>query len=320
MGKITISTLLGLSLTLSAAAAGKPISVNDLLSMERISEPQLSADGTRAVYSVAVPDLAANRLIRNIWLVTLATGDTRALTSAGRDGGARWSPDGRRLAFISQRDGASQLYILDVAADGTPSEPRRLTQLSGGADNVVWSPDGQTIAFTSEVYPDCRDEACNVARDEAKEKSPVRARIYDELLYRHWTAWSEGKRLHLFVVPSNGGAARDLIPGADYDVPPPQREGPHPIAFAPDSRTICLHRRRRPRRSDQHQRRSLRGRRHRRRDAAAADNQPRLRRRASVLAGRPDDRLPVAGARGIRIRQVASDAVRSRVGTADEPD
>ena len=207
--------------------------------VERVGEPQLSADGARAVYSVAVPDSAANRLIRNIWLVTLATGETRALTSTGRDGGGRWSPDGRRLAFISQRDGTSQLYILDVARRRQPSEPRRLTQLSGGADNMVWSPDGQTIAFTSEVYPDCRDEACNVARDEAKEKSPVRARIYDELLYRHWTAWSEGKRLHLFVVPSSGGAARDLIPGADYDVPPPQREGPHPIAFAPDSRTIC---------------------------------------------------------------------------------
>ena len=80
MGKITISTLLTLSLTISAAAAGRPISANDLLAMERVSEPQLSADGARAVYSVAVPDLAANRLIRNLWLVTLATGETRALT------------------------------------------------------------------------------------------------------------------------------------------------------------------------------------------------------------------------------------------------
>ena len=115
MGKITISALLlSLSLAASAAAAGRPITVNDLLAMDRVSEPQLSADGARAVYSVAVPDLAANRLVRNIWLVTLGTGDTKALTATGRDGGARWSPDGKRIAFISQRDGSSQLYVLDV--------------------------------------------------------------------------------------------------------------------------------------------------------------------------------------------------------------
>ena len=82
--------------------------------MERLSEPQLSPDGTRAVYTVALPDLQANRVARNIWLVSLKTGEARPLTTTGRDGGARWAPDGRRIAFISQRDGASQLYLLDV--------------------------------------------------------------------------------------------------------------------------------------------------------------------------------------------------------------
>ena len=231
MGKTTISALLTLCIATVAQAAGRPITATDLLSMERLSEPQLSPDGARAVYTVAVPDLQGNRLARNIWLVSLKTGDARKITTTGRDGGAKWSPDGRRLAFISQRDGTSQLYLLDVAT-ATPAEPTRLTKLSGGADNIVWSPDGQTIAFTSEVYPECRDDRCNAERDEAREKSPVRARIYDALLYRHWTSWSEGKRLHVFVVPAAGGAARDLLPGATYDVPPPQREGPHPIAFA----------------------------------------------------------------------------------------
>jgi dipeptidyl aminopeptidase/acylaminoacyl peptidase len=227
-----------LLLTAAAAArgAGRPIDVNDLIAMERVSDPQLSPDGSRVVYTVAVPDLQANRLAMNIWLVPLG-GAARAVTTTGRDSGARWAPDGRRIAFISQRDGAPQIYILDVDAH---AEPMRLTTLSGGADNIVWSPDGQTIAFTSAVYPDCRDEACNEARDEARTNDPVKARIYDTLLYRHWTEWSDGRRQHLFVVPAAGGAPRDLLPGATYDVPPPQREGPHPIAFAPDGRTICF--------------------------------------------------------------------------------
>jgi dipeptidyl aminopeptidase/acylaminoacyl peptidase len=241
MGKITISALLMFTATL-AQAAGRPITTSDLLSIERLSEPQLSPDGTRVVYTVATPDLQANRVARNIWLVSIKTGEVKPLTTTGRDGGAKWAPDGRRIAFVSQRDGTSQLYLLDVdgATTGASTGLTKLTGLSGGADNIVWSPDGQTIAFTSEVYPDCRDDGCNRSRDEAREKSPVRARIYDALLYRHWTSWSEGKRIHLFVVPAGGGAARDLLPGAAYDVPPPQREGPHPIAFAPDSRTICF--------------------------------------------------------------------------------
>ena len=90
------------------------------------------------------------------------------------------------------------------------------------------------------MYPDCRDDACNVSRDEARQKNPVRARTYDRLLYRHWTAWDEGKRNHLFVVPAAGGATRDLLPGAEYDVPPREREGPHPIAFAPDNKALCF--------------------------------------------------------------------------------
>ena len=237
MKNAALAALVALSLAAPSHAAGRPIGINDLLSMERVSEPQLSQDGMRAVYTVGVPDLQANRLARNVWLVSLRTSEARPLTTTGRDGGARWSPDGRHIAFVSQRDGTSQIYVLDVDAS---AEPARLTKLSGGADNIVWSPDGRTIAFTSEVYPDCRDEACNAARDEAREKSPVRARIYDALLYRHWSSWSEGKRNHLFVVPSSGGAARDLVPGAAYDVPPREREGPHPIAFAPDSRTICF--------------------------------------------------------------------------------
>ena len=189
-----------------AIAAGRPITPADLLAMQRVSEPQLSPDGSRTLYTVGVPDLRENRIARNIWIVPTAGGEARALTTTGKDSGAKWAPDGRRIALISTRNGSAQIYL--VNADG-PGEPNQLTSLSGGADNIVWSPDGRTIAFTSEVYPDCRDDACNVKRDGEREKNPVRARVYDRLLYRHWTSWSEGKRNHLFVVPAAGRNPRE---------------------------------------------------------------------------------------------------------------
>jgi dipeptidyl aminopeptidase/acylaminoacyl peptidase len=224
----------------TADAAGRPITVNDLLSMSRISDPQLSPDGTRVLYTVAVPDVKANRTARDVWMVTLASGEARALTTGGHEGRGRWSPDGKSVAFISTRSGRMQLYVVTLAGDGVAGTPKQITNLSSDVDGIVWAPDGRSIAFIAEVYPDCRDEACNAARDKAVEEQPSKARIYDRLLYRHWTSWSTGKRTHLFIVPVNGGAARDLLPGADYDVPPPQREGPHPIAFSPDSKSICF--------------------------------------------------------------------------------
>jgi dipeptidyl aminopeptidase/acylaminoacyl peptidase len=229
--------LTAVRLAAAAPAAVRPISVTDLLAMARVSDPHLSPDGARALYTVTIPDTAANRNASAVWLVTVGSGESRPLTSSGRDSGARWAPDGHRIAFVSSRDGVPAVYLLDV---DRPGDARRLTALSGGADTIVWSPDGRLIAFTSEVYPDCRDDACNAKREDAAAKNPVQARIIDALLYRHWTSWIGAKRTHLFVVPSSGGTPRDLIPGADYDTPPREREGPHPIAFAPDSRTLCF--------------------------------------------------------------------------------
>ena len=230
------------SLTTSAAAAGRPIAVEDLLSLQRVSDPQLSPDGTRVLYTVATPDLKTNRMARDVWMATLASGDTKNLTNNGHDGGARWSPDGRSIAFISTRGGSMQLFMMNAGG----ADARQMTRLSGGVDNLVWAPDGRSIAFTSDAYPDCKDDACNAARDQELEARPVRPRIYDRLLYRHWTSWSTGKRSHLFLLRLDddraqaAGEPRDLTAGADYDVPPFQREGPHPIAFAPDSRTLCF--------------------------------------------------------------------------------
>ena len=225
-------------LTVRAQEAAKhSITFDDLIHMHRVSEAQVSPDGKWVAYSVATPDLNANRSVRNIWIVPTAGGVAVQLTQSGQDSSPVWSPDGKTIAFLSSRDGNSQVYSLSL--DG--GEARELTHLSTGADLVKWSPDGKTIAFTSSVYPDCKDDACNSARDAEKEKSKVKAHVYEQLLYRHWTHWFEGKRSHLFVVPVDASAApRDLTAGANYDVPPDERSGPGDFNFSPDGKEICF--------------------------------------------------------------------------------
>jgi dipeptidyl aminopeptidase/acylaminoacyl peptidase len=213
------------------------ITFEDMIQMHRVGEAQVSPDGKWVAYTVSTPDMDANRGVSNIWVVPTTGGASMQLTQSGHDSSPVWSPDGKTIAFLSSRSGDSQVYLLSM--DGGEAKP--LTHLSTGADIVKWSPDGKTIGFTSSVYPDCKDDACNSARDAEKEKNKVKAHVAEHLLYRHWTHWNEGKRSHLFVIPADGSTTpRDLTPGANYDVPPDERGGPGDLNFSPDSKEICF--------------------------------------------------------------------------------
>jgi dipeptidyl aminopeptidase/acylaminoacyl peptidase len=244
-GLAAVILVLFASAATNAQEAGKrPITFDDMIKLHRVAEPQISPDGKWIAYSVATPDMDANRNAGNIWMVSTEGGAPIQLTQSGHDSSPVWSPDGKTLAFLSSRAGDSQVYVLPM--DGGEAHP--WTHLSTGADIVKWSPDGKTIAFTSSVYPDCKDDACNKLRDEEKEKNKVKAHVAEQLLYRHWNHWSEGKRGHLFVVaaPSGPGATdenvvpRDLTAGANYDVPPDERGGAEDIAFSPDGTELCF--------------------------------------------------------------------------------
>src|SRR5579864_7194890 len=225
-------------LAVRAQEAGKhPITFDDMIRLYRISEAQISPDGKWAAYTVATPDMDANRNASNVWLAPISGGQSAQLTQSGHDSSPVWSPDGKSIAFLSSRSGNSQVYLLSMEG----GEAHQFTHLSTGADLVKWSPDGKTIAFTSSVYPDCKDDACNKERDAEKEKNKVKAHVYEQLLYRHWTHWFEGKRSHIFVTSADGsGEPRDLTAGANYDVPPDERGGPGDINFSPDSKEICF--------------------------------------------------------------------------------
>jgi len=232
------TTLVSILLLTATAMAQQrhAITFDDLIAFGRVSDPQISPDGKAVVYSVTKMDLAKNAGNSDIWLVSITGGAPRQLTqSEKRDNNARWSPDGKQLAFISSRDGSPQVWILEMAN----GEARKLTSISTGADGVIWSPDGKNLAFTSDVYPDCRDDACNAQREKAAEASKVKAKTFDRLLYRHWDAWKDGKRTHIFVVPAAGGTPRDLTSG-DYDAPPFSLGGPTDYDFSPDGKELCF--------------------------------------------------------------------------------
>jgi dipeptidyl aminopeptidase/acylaminoacyl peptidase len=227
---------LALSVLLSAQGVKRAITFDDMIKLHRVSAPQISADGKWAAFAVSTPDMEANRNASNVWTVSTAGGEAMQVTQSGHDSSPAWSPDGKTLAFLSSRDGNSQVYLLSMEG----GEAKKLTTLSTGADLFQWAPDGKSIAFASAVYVDCKDDACNSKRDEEKEKSKVKARIYDHLLFRHWDHWSDGKRSHLFVITADGSAsARDLTPGADYDIPPDQRGEANDFSFSPDGKEIC---------------------------------------------------------------------------------
>lgn len=232
-------TILVLSIASAVAKEQQPappFTIDDLLKIRRVSDPQLSPDGRWVAYTITDTDKPANKRTTQIYLISSEGGEPRSLTNEKQSSHSpRWSPDGKRLAFVSARDGEPQIWTIELES----ASVKKISNISTGADGPVWSPDGKWLAFTSEVYPECGSDVCNKQRAEKAAASKVRAKIADRLLFRHWNAWKDGKRSHVFVVSTDNGETRDLTPG-DYDAPPFSLGGQVNYAFSPDSKELAF--------------------------------------------------------------------------------
>jgi dipeptidyl aminopeptidase/acylaminoacyl peptidase len=221
-----------------AAQGQRAMTVDDLITAVRVSDPQISPDGRSIAYVRTTTDLVSGRRNGDIYVLP-ADGATAArglVVGPQTDSSPRFSPDGQTLAFISTRDaGSPQVYVIPVAG----GEATRVTNVADGVQPpLVLSPDGRRVAFVSDVYPDCRDDECNRKRSEEETKSPVQARRLTRLMFRHWNEWRNTRRHHVLVTELATGTTRDVTPG-DYDAPPHNYEDAS-LAFSADSRYIAF--------------------------------------------------------------------------------
>lgn len=226
---------------LAASAEVRPFDVDDLVRLDRLSDPQLSDDGLRLVYVLRQTDWEANKGLQSLWQLDLAKPGAapRRLTASGSSAmHPRFA--GERLYFLSTRSGSAQVYLLDG-----PGEARAVSELPLDVGGFLVSPDGARIALALEVYPECgADFECSkkkAADDEAEKASGTQ---HDRLFVRHWDTWMRGTRAQIFVFDLKdgklAGTPRWASKGIDGDAPTKPFGDLSEAAFAPDGKSLVF--------------------------------------------------------------------------------
>jgi dipeptidyl aminopeptidase/acylaminoacyl peptidase len=228
---------MGVATIIAPSAHARPFRFDDLAKVQRLGGISLSPDGQWIAYAVSTPDPDANLSRSAIWLVATGggAGAPRKLTSGEkRDADPAFSPDGKRVAFLSNRDGSWQVWLADLAG----GEPSKATSFPTGVDSFRWAPDGRSFVVASAVFPDCSDVACLDRKAKARDKAVIQARVTERLLFRHWDAWQDGLRSHLWRIPLESAApAVDLTPG-EHDAPTFEVGGGTAFEVSPDSKEL----------------------------------------------------------------------------------
>lgn len=209
------------------AASQNKLTPEILFKLGRISEARISPDGKTVIYNVRTFDIPANKGNSDIYRMDIAGGNVSRIAGGMEDEtSGKWRPDGLKIGFLSDKDGSTQLW--EMNPDG--SLKTKVTNIDGGITNYGYAPTGTYIWFTadvkiekkpSEIYPDL--------------PKTDQARIIDNLMYRHWNAWSDYTYSHLFISPyADGkltGTPTDIMKGERFDTPMKPHGGDEQITF-----------------------------------------------------------------------------------------
>jgi dipeptidyl aminopeptidase/acylaminoacyl peptidase len=238
------ATLFLLAAGAAVAEDAVPFSVDDLVRLERVSDPQVSPDGRYVVFTVRETDFDANKGRTDLWLLDLDSEkpEPRRLTQhEANDSNGRWSPDGTSIYFLSTRSGSSQVWRLTLAG----GEAMQVTRYPVDVNALKVSPNGARLLVSLEVFPDCADLECTSKRLAENEKALAKGRTYDRLFVRHWDTWKDGRNAQLFSVglDSGGnvqGAPVSLTARLDADVPSKPFGGDEEFNFSADGALVAF--------------------------------------------------------------------------------
>ena len=226
-----------------AQGSGQPFTVEDLVRLKRLSDPQVSPDGRYVAYVLRETDMEANKGRSNLWLLDLTQKSAQPLrltNNPANDTSPRWAPDSRTLYFLSSRGGSSQVWRIHT--DG--GEAIRVTNYPLDIGTLKVSPRGDVLALSMDVFPDCDNLRCTKDKLDTRAQDKATGRIYDKLFIRHWDTWSDGTRSHLFSARLGaGGTAEvpvDLSKSLDADIPSKPSGDDADFSFSPDGATLVF--------------------------------------------------------------------------------
>ncbi|KIG16730.1 prolyl oligopeptidase family protein [Enhygromyxa salina] len=222
-----------------APSAEHPFSVLDMLDVDRVSSPALAPDGKRVAYVLRETDMEANKGRTSLWIAGVDGSEPRQLDRHPKGiSQPQWAPDGQHIYFMSSRAGTSQVFRVNVEA----GEVEQITHFPVAVANLVLSRDASKLAVSAELYPDCPDLACNVAREASETTSAATGVGYDRMFVRHWDTWKDHRRSQLLVADAVPGTDQATIvtKGLDADVPSKPFGGAEEYVFTPDGRGVVF--------------------------------------------------------------------------------
>ena len=203
-----------------------------LWSFGRLADVAVSPDEKTILYSVTYYDIPQNKSNRELFTMNMDGSDVKQIThTALNENAAVWTPDGKKIAFLSSENGSDQLWEMDPNGDNR----KAISAVEGGITGFIISPDMKKILYTKEV------KAHKTVKDLYPDLDKCDGRVIDDMMYRHWDQWVDTFS-HLFVGDYDGSSIKndkDIMKDEPWESPVRPFGGLEQIAWSPDSKTLA---------------------------------------------------------------------------------